>query len=271
VEQLLLERGKVAGVRLVGGEVIRARRVVSAIGIGATARRLLPAEQAAAPWARALQALEPSPAHCALYLGFKGDIQAAGACPSGQWFYNTWDPAAGIWDVSDAERLGPPPMIYCSFASLKDAGHDPGQEQRHSGQVIALTEWQPFAAWQKLPWRQRGADYEAMKTRLREKLLAELLRRMPGLAPLIDYAELSTPLSTDTFCHPTEGAMYGIRPTPARYACRWLRPRSPIPGLYFAGADVVSPGVVGALMGGVLAALAAEPVGTLAQIRHLRT
>jgi all-trans-retinol 13,14-reductase len=270
VEQLLIERGRAVGVRLVGGEEIRARRVISAVGIGATVRRLLPSEQQQARWAQQVRQLEPSPAHCALYLGFKGDIAAAGARASGQWFYDSWDTDLDGWDVGDPQRLGPPPMIYCSFASLKDPAHQPGPEQRHTGQVLALTPWRHFAAWQSLPWRKRGADYEQLKASLRRQLLAELLRRMPRLGPLIDFAELSTPLSTDTFCHPVEGAMYGLRATPARYSCPWLRPRSPIAGLYFAGADAASPGVVGSLIGGVLAALAVAPVGTLAQVRHLR-
>ena len=269
VEQILIERGRAVGVRLVGGEEIRARRLISAVGIGATVRRLLPREQQQARWAQEVRQLEPSPAHCALYLGFKGDIAAAGARPSGHWYYNSWDADLDAWDVGE-RPLGPPPMTYCSFASLKDPAHDPGPEQRHTGQVLALTPWRHFAAWQELPWRKRGADYEQLKASIRRQLLAELLRRMPRLGPLIDFAELSTPLSTDTFCHPLEGAMYGLRATPARYACPWLRPRSPIAGLYFAGADAASPGVVGALIGGVLAALAVAPLGTLAQVRHLR-
>ena len=38
-----------------------------------------------------------------------------------------------------------------------------------------------------------------------------------------------------------------------------LRPRTPIKGLFLAGSEVASVGVIGAFMGGVLAAAAAEP------------
>ncbi|MEJ2577421.1 MAG: FAD-dependent oxidoreductase, partial [Gammaproteobacteria bacterium] len=40
-----------------------------------------------------------------------------------------------------------------------------------------------------------------------------------------------------------------------RFAQDWLRPKTEIPGLYLAGQDVVSCGVVGAMVGGLLAAV----------------
>ena len=84
---------------------------------------------------------------------------------------------------------------------------------------------------------------------------------------MVEYAELSTPITTEHFVRPTSGSIYGIEPTPARFANPWLKPRSPIPGLYFAGSDVASVGVVGAMMGGALAAVAAEPWATLKFMR----
>lgn len=269
VEEIVVEGERAVGVRLQGGEQIRARRVVSAIGIGATVHRLLPASLQGATWVREVRKLAPSPGHVALYLGLKGDIAAAGAARTNRWFYNTWDIDAERWKLDSAGPLAPPPLVYCSFASLKDPAHDPGPERRHHGEVIALAPWESFAAWSALPSGQRGPAYTQLKERLRERLLAELLARLPGLGPMVDYAEVSTPLSTDSYCNTVAGGMYGLRPTPARFSNRWIRPHTPIEGLYFAGADVGSPGVVGALIGGVLAALAAEPLGTLAQVRHL--
>ncbi|MCA9699491.1 MAG: hypothetical protein KC431_18335, partial [Myxococcales bacterium] len=73
--------------------------------------------------------------------------------------------------------------------------------------------------------------------------------------------ELSTPLSTDHFVRPHAGSIYGLEPTPERFRNRWLRPRAPIEGLFFAGSEVTTVGVMGAMLGGVLAAVSAEPVG----------
>ena len=74
-------------------------------------------------------------------------------------------------------------------------------------------------------------------------------------------------MSTDNFCRPVAGSIYGLEPTPNRFKNRWLRPRAPIANLFFAGSEVASVGVVGALMGGALAATAAEPWGAFGLIR----
>ncbi len=47
------------------------------------------------------------------------------------------------------------------------------------------------------------------------------------------------------------GAMYGAAFTPERGKQSWLSSRTEIPGLYLTGADALSPGVVGAMMGGI--------------------
>src|SRR5690606_36057341 len=99
--------------------------------------------------------------------------------------------------------------------------------------------------------------------------LEQLLRRMPGLRPLVDHVELYTPLSTDTFVRPMQGSIYGLLPTPARFANPYLRPRSKIPGLFFAGSEVATVGVIGAMMGWALAAAAVDPVGATRLLRGL--
>src|SRR5690606_3423879 len=101
------------------------------------------------------------------------------------------------------------------------------------------------------------------------RLQAQLLRHMPGLAPHIAYTELSTPLSTSHFTRANRGAIYGLEPTPERYGNRWLRPRTPIRGLYLGGADIASVGVIGAFVGGVLAAMAAEPLAAWRYVKHV--
>jgi phytoene dehydrogenase-like protein len=53
--------------------------------------------------------------------------------------------------------------------------------------------------------------------------------------------------------HP-HGELYGLSHNPARFAARELRVHTPVRGLYLTGADVVTAGVGGALMAGVLTA-----------------
>jgi phytoene dehydrogenase-like protein len=67
---------------------------------------------------------------------------------------------------------------------------------------------------------------------------------------------LSTPLSTRHFMNHRRGETYGLSATPERFRLRCLTPRTPIRNLYLTGQDVVTLGVAGALMGGVVTASA---------------
>ncbi len=260
VEQIVIEQGRAVGVRLRDGQELRADRIISAAGVWSTVTRMLPPEFARAAWATSIAELSPAPAHVCLYLGFEGDIRQAGASPANKWFYETWDTESEAWHV-EPNHVGRAPVLYCSFPSLKDPQHDPGPHQRHTGEVVTFVPWSVFQPWLTTRWQRRGDDYEQFKQRLHDALLAQFLEHMPGLADKIVHAELSTPLTTEHFVRPHAGSIYGLEPTPRRFANRWLRPRSPIPGLFFAGSEVTTVGVLGAMMGGVLAAVAAEPVG----------
>lgn len=269
VDQIVIEGGRAVGVRMADGEAIRAPRVVSAIGAWSTVTRLLP-PTARGPWTEPIQALPPSPAHLSLYLGFKGDIAAHGASRSAEWYYDTWDHEAAVWDVHPDRPVPTPPVLFTSYPTLKDPTHDPGPEQRHTGEIVTFVPFDAFERWRGTPWRKRGDDYVAFKQRMTDAMLDVLFAHRPGLRDLLVHAELGTPLSTDLFARPYRGAIYGLAGTPDRFATEWLRPRSPIPGLYLSGSDVFVCGVVGAMVGGVLAALAMRPVPVLRELSAVR-
>jgi all-trans-retinol 13,14-reductase len=261
VEQILVEDGAARGVRLRDGREVRAAHVVSAAGVASTVRRLLPAPHKDDAWATEVERLPPAPAHVCLYIGFEGDIREAGASAANKWFYETWDMEAKAWEVDPAaDEVGRAPVLYCSFPSLKDPAHEPGERMRHTGEVVTFVPWEVFEPWRDERWKKRGADYEAFKKKLEARMLEQLLEHVPGLRPMVKVVELSTPVSTDHFVRPVQGSIYGIEPTPGRFTNRWLRPRAPVKDLFFSGSEVATVGVIGAMMGGVLAAVSAEPI-----------
>ena len=132
---------------------------------------------------------------------------------------------------------------------------------------MTFVPWESFEPWLGTDWHKRGETYDAFKARLEEAVLEQFLAKMPELAPMVDYVELSTPLTTDHFVRPRRGSIYGIEPTPERFRCEALRPVSPIKNLYFAGSEVTSVGVMGAMVGGMLAAVAVSPLKAMKLIR----
>ncbi len=50
--------------------------------------------------------------------------------------------------------------------------------------------------------------------------------------------------------------MYGLDNSPGRFEQDWRKPKTRIPGLYRTGQDVMTCGVVGAMVGGLLTTVA---------------
>jgi all-trans-retinol 13,14-reductase len=251
VEEIRVAAGRIAGVRLASGELFDAPTVISAMGAHNTAAAL--PGGVAPDWREAIAALKPSVSYISLYLGFRGDIHEHGATPANVWIYETGD-VGRMWEHPTDEQA---PALYVSFPSLKDAAHrDP---QRHTAEVVAICRWEPFAAWAGSSPANRPEEYRATKSWVAETLLSQFKRHFPRLAPLIDFHELSTPLSQASFVAADRGAMYGIEMSAERMSHKALRVRTPVPRLLIAGQDAAGPGVQGAFMGGFMAAASLEP------------
>lgn len=254
VERVLVEDGRARGVRLAGGEEVRAPLVISDAGVAVTFGRLLGKDVAAAAGVSPIVAGAPaSVAHVSLYVGLNKDTAALGLGRANRWIYPDHDHDRNIARyLTDPEA--PLPVTYLSFPSAKD----PDFARRFPGkatiEAIGLAPYAWFARWQDTRWHKRGAEYDALKARLTERLRGAIEREHPQVAGAIDHVELSTPLTTQHFVGHPRGEIYGLTHTPERFAARHLRPHTPIAGLYLTGADICTCGVGGALMGGILTA-----------------
>jgi len=251
VVEICVALGRVTGVRLASGESIDAPVVVSAMGAHNTAAAL--PDGVAPDWREAVESLKSGLSYVSLYLGFRGDIRQHGATPANVWIYES-DDVGRVWERPADEDA---PAMFVSFPSLKDAAHpDP---EHHTAEVVATCRWEPFSAWARGVPGDRPEEYEATKAWIAENLLAQFKRHFPQLAPMIDFYELSTPLSQASFVVADRGAMYGLEMSAERMSRSALKVRTPVPGLLLAGQDVVSPGIQGAFMGGFMAAASIEP------------
>lgn len=255
VDSFHLEGDRVAGVTTSTGETIHARSVVSTMGARETACMLNTSDPEHQGWVNDVLELQPNLCHFSLFLGFSGNIEAAGASKSNHWLYPT-----GEVDVTWATAPdGTPPSMFASFASLKDPSHDPGPESKHSGELLAWTDWSTVARWADLAPDDRGEDYRAFKRKVEDAMFAQFRNYFPELAELVVYRELSTPLATAAITGHNFGAFYGLEVTPRRMLSNALRMKTPVEGLYLAGQDALSPGIPGAMWGGFLGAASIDP------------
>lgn len=255
--RILLDRGRVVGVRMADGREFRSKLVISAAGAVNTFTRLLPAEMPSLrSFRRKLAALSDSTAHVGLYVGLSGTAESLNLTASNLWIYPSYD-----HDVNAARFAqqidGPLPGMFLSFPSAKDPASDARFPGHSTATCLVLAPYAAFANWANTRWRHRDTEYEELKRRIAGRMIAEMIRQVPSVAGHIAYTELSTPLTTQHFMNYGNGEIYGLAATPERFRMRALGARTPVPGLYLSGQDVWSAGVVGALMGGYICASAA--------------
>jgi phytoene dehydrogenase-like protein len=252
VTSILLESNRAIGVRTrvnrgKAGALteFRASVIVSDAGAWNTFARLLPASSV--PFRDELKA--PAGFEVVeLFLGLRRDPREMGFQGENHWLFSSFD-----HDETYAQRdellSGRAVMAYLSFPSLKDPA-----AKRHTAEVIAPLSYGALEAYSREPWHRRGAGYDAAKDRITQALLDLIERQYPGFRDLVEYSEVGTPLTFEHFAATPSGAIYGFPGTPDKYRKSWFGPDTPIRNLYLTGSDAGLLGIVGALMGGVLAA-----------------
>ena len=252
VSQIVLEEGEVRGVEMNDGHRIECGCVISTAGVSNTFNELIPAKIAQSTgYTQKLDTVEPSFAHLGVYIGLKETAKELGLPKTNFWIYpdNDFDAAVERFMGNADEAF---PVVYISFPSAKD----PDYLNRHPGtatiEIVAPAPYHWFEKWQGSTWGKRGENYEAFKEGLGERLMEYLYERLPELRGKVDYYEVSTPLSTNWFGGYQDGELYGLSHTPERMQQDWLRPKTSIPGLWLSGQDILTCGVTGAMMAGVL-------------------
>ncbi len=259
VEQILVEDGRAVGLRLAGGEEVRAGVVISNADLKRTYTELLPAAAVPATWQDRSQKLEMGAAIFITCLGVKADLRAHGMAAKNIWRFDTTDPEE-IYAEADRGEITAR-CAYITSASLKDPdthGHTP--EGVMGVEVMTIAPGKP-EAWGVDPsevasghYRKREV-YEAKKREVEDRLIDHLEAQFPGTKQHIVFRESATPITHTRFTRASDGTGYGLAATPAQFLQGRPGYRGPIPGLYFAGASTrAGHGVMGALNSGKHAA-----------------
>lgn len=245
VEEILVEKGRAVGVRVVpansprGGPIeYRAGVVISDAGSFITYTRLL--KSAPPSYREELESWPKGLSAIVLYLGLKESPAKLGFKGENYWVYESEDHESPIQDLEKRATY------YLSFPSLRDP-----QATGHTAELIVFCGYDIFQKWSGQLWKKRDKNYFEMKDRLIEHFLDILNGRFPGFRHLVGFKELATPLTVEYFPETALGNFYGIPGTPSRVGRPWARVTTPVKGLYLTGADVLFLGIMGAAMGGV--------------------
>ena len=256
--EILTENGAAVGVRVldhrgaqVRERVYRAPVIVSAVGASNTFNRLLPTSgkigRLTGPARRTLGHLGTGTSAVTVFLRLRDDPRSIDIDGGNIWVNRDLDHERS--QEHNASLLeGRPHDVFVSFPSLKSG------EPPHTAELISFCDAKAFRQWAQQPKGRRDPEYSALKERIARGLLELADSAAPGLSDLVDYMEVSTPLTYEHYTAHPAGAFYGPPATPLRYRSAPLGPRTAIPGLLLSGQDAGSTGIMGAMMGGVAAA-----------------
>lgn len=251
VTEIMIENGVAVGVRVQHAahpaedlEIYHAPVVISDAGAFNTYIKLIPLSYPL-PYRESIQQFPKGSCVVTVYLGLKEDPQQLSFQGENHWIYTTYNHEE--IDQPDAiASVQSPKFAYLSFPSLKNP-----LAKGHTAEIIGSIDYSLFSQWQAQHWRKRDADYAVLKSQITQSLITLVERYYPGFQNLIEYVELSTPLTVEHFDGSDRGAIYGIPCTPARLDLPWIASKTPIKNLYLTGTDAFSPGIMGAMMGGV--------------------
>ena len=106
----------------------------------------------------------------------------------------------------------------------------------------------PFRPWRDRPVMRRGAEYERLKKRLADELVARITRVAPELPGAIEDLYVATPLSGEFYTRNDGGGVFGISHHLTQQGLDRPMPRMRLKNLFFTGHSIDMPGIVGVVI-----------------------
>jgi len=245
VRELLVEHGRVVGVRTETGETIRARVVASSVDTHHTLLQFLPPGTLERPVEDRLRRVRSQGACLKFNAALDGVpkftaapdpsylVGAVDVCPSMEYIERAFDDAKH-------GRFSREPTIDVYFQSLLDPSVAP--TGKHT-----MTCFVQYA-----PSQLRSGSWDDQREAVAETVLTTLEAYAPGLRRLVRHFQVVTPLDIERTigmtggcidqCDITPDQIFSFRPVPG-----WSGYRTPVPGLYLCGSTAhPGGGVIGA-------------------------
>jgi phytoene dehydrogenase-like protein len=232
VAEILVENGRAVGIRLASGERIAARAVMSNADLRRTFLTLLPEAAVPEEFRAVMAAAEPATSAFMVHLGLDRQPELP--------------PIASV-ETADGLKVGlvspskvDPSAAPAGYATLELITLLPQAEARR---------WFPEPEVVDAKAYRGSAEYEAAKQALGDRLITAAEQLIPGLRGHIVLRVDASPLTFARYDWSSGGAIYGVAQRD-----RFDGVKSPLPGLYLAGAGNQGPGVEAVMIAGARAA-----------------
>ncbi len=120
-----------------------------------------------------------------------------------------------------------------------------------------MASWEWFSRFDGTKLKKRGDDYDELKGAIGNAMLEQACQLYPQIRHHVDFLEVGSPLTNKHYLAQPHGEIYGLDHHMGRFdplMVSQLRPETDVPGLFLTGQDVMTAGITGALMSGVLSA-----------------
>ena len=250
-EKILVENGRAVGVRLGDGTEVRSKLVISDASAYVTFMQLLPdADRDRLGYPALFEKTGPSPAHLYLMLGYDEAIDLPKHII---WHMPTYE-GINLYDLSGADKVYKGEMRFEGMGGylLSPSARDPVYAERYPGKATIIVLAEAIPEWVRR-YREEPEFRPIFEAGVRDNLMKLVHRHMPqviGKTPA--YMRTGVPMG----CNPRAwgGCSLGIEPSADHFTrdTHWLRPQTPIDGLWLTGQDSFSAGVSGAMASGSL-------------------
>ncbi|GEM_PF-479045 len=247
VTDIKMKQGQIVGVDVINKnngkkESYYADTVVSDAGAYNTYVRML----GNADYKERLAQLGTSTSACVLFLGLNASPKSIGLEGGNIWIFPSTD------HEKNYNALPGEGLLYLSFPSLKNP-----DSTYHTMEIVTMAHRSQFENIDDVSKEDTLEKYEAFKEKIASRIIERINEIHPGFKNLIDYKEVGTPLTFENFQNSPLGQFYGLPTTKERLLSPVSRCVSSVKGLYLAGQDVLSPGIIPAALGGMEAGISA--------------
>ena len=266
VQHIETAAGAVTGVTFsnkhLGTRTIRAPIVVANADLKKTVVELVGEAVFPPEWAGRVRGFEMSLPLFVVYLGLDLPPEKLPYGNCNLWSFGSFDFDHDYAEIEQG-RMPARPFLYIATASRKDPGNRRLAPTGHTNlQLMTVAPALP-SFWGVTEEQLRDGSYSDVpayhdaKKKLTAQLLAEAEQFLPGIAAHVAYCESATPMTHTRYTESTGGTSYGIAASPAQFLKGRPGTRTPVQGLFLAGASTrAGHGIAGVMRSGLDAASA---------------